>query len=52
MDNSMDSLVNEDEATKLVRQLKELWADKFKGFDRNRFEGQSKQIYLSMTCLQ
>ena len=25
MDNSMDSLVNEDEATKLVRQLKELW---------------------------
>ena len=56
MDDSMDSMVNEDKAVKLVQQLKELWRKAgmhprkllSRNLSRNRYKGQSKQTDLSM----
>ena len=63
MDNSMDSMVNEDEAMKLVQQLKELWRKagmhtrKWLSNSKNvlreiDMKGRAKQIDLSMDDLQ
>ena len=61
MDDSIDSMLNEDKAVKLLQQLRELWRKagmhprkllpNSKSFGRNRYKGQSKQIDLSMNDL-